>query len=79
MTLDALSKKLNEMYVNAPEGGKVTMSILFGIKYYDHIKEVGVTSIIKQSGLPKNYYSEVSKGVNLACYVSLKKEKTLLL
>ena len=57
ITLDELSKKLNEMYVNAPEGEKVTMSILFGIEYYDQIKTVGVTSIIKQSGLPKNYNS----------------------
>ena len=71
MTLDELSKKLNEMYVNAPKGGKVTMSILFGIKYCDHIINVGLKSVIQQSGLPINYYSEVSKGVKLASHVSL--------
>ena len=71
MTLDELSKKLNEMYVNAPKGGKVTMSILFGIEYSDFINAVGVKDVIEQSGLPTNYYCEVSKGVKLASFVSL--------
>ena len=73
MTLDELSKKLNETYVNAPRGKKVTMSILFGIEYGDFIKAVGVKDVIKQSGLPTNYSSEVSKGINLSKYVGLLK------
>ena len=59
MTLDELSKKLKEMYINAPRGKKVTMSILFGIEYCDFIKVVGLKDVIKQSGLSTNYYCDV--------------------
>ena len=44
---------------------------LFGIKYADEIRDCGVpvTTIVRLSGLPHSYNTEVSKGVRLARYV----------
>lgn len=72
MTIDELAKKLNKMYATAHKGERVTMIHLFGVRYSDEIKEVGVKNVIEQSGIRSSYHSEVSKGMRLAKYVLLK-------
>jgi hypothetical protein len=56
---------------SAPKGEKVTFIHLFGIKYYNEIKKVGVRQVIEQSGIHSSYYIEVSKGVKLAKHVKI--------
>ena len=71
-----LGRTLYKMYRDAPEGEKTTMIHLFGIKYADKIRDreepVPVREIIRLSGLPETYDTEVSKGVRLARYVVLR-------
>jgi hypothetical protein len=71
MTLNELGSKLREMYNNAPKGDAVAMIHLFGIKYASQINEgkISKRDIIKQSGLPKSFITELTKGVKLAAYV----------
>ena len=71
MTPDELAHTLSEMYNDALEGEAKTMIHLFGIKYADEIRDCGapVTEIVRLSGLPKSYNTEVSNGVRLARYV----------
>jgi hypothetical protein len=74
MTLNELGTKLGEMYNDAPKGNSVAMIHLFGIKYANEIKasEYSKKDIIKQSGIPSTYLTELSKGVKLAEYVTPK-------
>tara|TARA_R110002096_G_scaffold401123_1_gene597893 strand:- start:1765 stop:1992 length:228 start_codon:yes stop_codon:yes gene_type:complete len=71
MTLNELGTRLSEMYNNAPKGGAVAMIHLFGIKYANDIKgsEYSKKDIIKQSGIPTSYLTELTKGVKLSEYV----------
>jgi len=71
MTENDLGRKLKEMYDNAPKGYKVTQIHHFGIKYANIIKDndYKVSEIIKISGLPDSYKTEVSKGIKLDRYV----------
>ncbi len=71
MTPIELGRILSEMYRDAPEGEATTMIHLFGIRYADEIGDCGapVTEIVRLSGLPASYNTEVSKGVRLARYV----------
>ena len=73
MTLDELSKKLNETFLNAPDGKRVTMIILFGIQYCDYLEQVGASNVVEQSGINTKYYGEIRKGMNLSKYVGLLK------
>ena len=75
MTLIELGTKLSEMYHNAPKGDSVAMIHLFGIKYAYEIKESKFSKkdIIIQSGISLSYLTELTKGVKLAEYVTLKK------
>ncbi|MBO0953173.1 HTH-like domain-containing protein [Fibrella forsythiae] len=66
-----LGQLLTEIYQQAPQKELVVMVNLFGIRYHQEIKEAGVLPIVKASGIPRNYKSEVSKGVKLAKYVTL--------
>ena len=77
MTIVELAKKLSEMYENAPEGDKVTMIHLFGIRYSGEIikNKYVASEIIKNTELKDgkkmkdSYQTEISKGVNLSKYV----------
>jgi hypothetical protein len=77
MTIVELAKKLSEMYENAPEGDKVAMIHLFGIRYSNEILKNNFVAgeIIKNTKLKNgskmntSYQTEISKGVNLSKYV----------
>jgi 5-methylcytosine-specific restriction protein B len=77
MTIVELAKKLSEMYENAPEGDKVAMIHLFGIRYSNEITKNNYVAgeIIKNTKLKNgsqmntSYQTEISKGVNLSKYV----------
>jgi 5-methylcytosine-specific restriction protein B len=80
MTIIDLAKKLSEMYEDAPDGDKVAMIHLFGIRYSNEIRENGKISyvsreIIKNTKLKNglsmhaSYDREIFKGLKLAKYV----------
>lgn len=72
--LQKLSEKLNEMYFSAMDGEAVAMIHLFGIKYASDIQELEESkrSIAKAAGIPESYGTEISKGVKLSKYVTVK-------
>lgn len=74
MTLYELSNKLKDMYNNAPKGESTTMIHLFGITYANEIKNADFTpkDILKAASMPASYYTEISKGIRLAKYVSIR-------
>ena len=63
------------MYDNAPDGDTVAMIHVFGIKYAEEIRisDTNPRQIAESSGIPASYVSEISKGVKLAKYVTLRK------
>jgi hypothetical protein len=74
MTVEQLGKKLKEMYDNAPRKEQVTWVHLFGIRYAEQIKEIGIREVIEQSGILSTYGAELSKAIRLAKYVKPTKE-----
>lgn len=62
------------MYFESREGEAVAMIHLFGIKYAAEIKESGASmkGIAKAAGIRESYGTEISKGVKLAKFVSVK-------
>ena len=74
MTENELGKILKYMYENAPSGEKTTMIHLFGVKYAEVIERSNLDKqqIMKSSGLPPSYYTEVVKGIRLAKHVVAK-------
>ncbi len=71
-TSNELGKILADMYANAQKNEQVTMIYLFGVKYADDIRKVGVREVIEQSGILSTYKTELKKAINLAKYVSPK-------
>ena len=69
---EELGAILRRMYDDAPHGEKVANIHLFGIKYASAIRDAGLTAgeVVKSSGLRASYQAEVSKGMNLAKYVT---------
>ncbi len=74
MTINELAEKLANMYETAPTGDSVAMIHLFGIRYSNEIKDLGVSSkaLAKAAKLNDSYGTEISKGVKLAKYVTPK-------
>ena len=74
MTKQNLSIELKKMYTNALQGDKTTMIRLFGIKYAQELQEceASMTEIAELSGIAASYHAEISKGIRLAKYVTLK-------
>lgn len=74
MTKQDLAQKLKDMYFNAPQGEKVSMIHLFGIKYAEEIKECKASTkeIAKAAEINESYGTEISKGVKLGHYVNVK-------
>ena len=74
MTNIELAKTLKDMYNNAPQGDSTTMIRLFGIKYADELKKCtsSMSNIAELAEIGINYHAEISKGIRLAKYVSIK-------
>jgi hypothetical protein len=64
-----LGSILNDMYTNAIKGEQVMMIHLFGIKYSEDIRNVGIRDVLEQSGIRASYLTELNKGVKLSKYV----------
>ena len=62
------------MYSTAPKGDSTTMIRLFGIQYADELKSItaSMSEIAELAEIGINYHAEISKGIRLAKYVSLK-------
>lgn len=73
MNSQKLKSRLKEMYLSANIGEKSMMIRLFGIIYAEEIKVEGVTPKELASSIENdNYHAEISKGMKLAKYVTLK-------
>lgn len=72
MTSRKLAQELADMYFNAPQGDKVTMIHLFGIRYAEKIEYCGssIQKIVKLDGIGDSYATEVHKGIRLSQYVT---------
>ena len=85
MTINELGQILRDMYDNAPDGDKVAMIHLFGIRYSDEIMEKIIenndnklsvmkeilknTKLSNKEQMPASYEVEISKGLRLSKYV----------
>ena len=69
-----LADILSHWYRHAPEGDSTTMIRLFGIVYVDEIGKCGATvsEIVRLSDISDKYNAEVSKGMRLARYVTVR-------
>ncbi|MBA6339378.1 hypothetical protein H4J57_19525 [Colwellia sp. BRX8-7] len=74
LTVVELGRILKDKYHTAPKGEAVAMIHLFGITYAEHIKATGASmrALILAANIPKSYATEISKGVKLAAFVSIK-------
>lgn len=70
----ALANILTYMHDNATDKKVTAMIELFGIKYADEIKRSGATAadIVRLSELRDGYDTEVTRGMRLAPYVTIK-------
>ena len=73
METNELSCILKNMYDDAVKD-KITMIILFGIKYADEIRNNGTSpkDILKAAKMPDSYATEIYKGMRLSKYVDVK-------
>ena len=79
MTTKALGDNLRKMYFRE-NVNKVTMILLFGIKYAEEIRAAAsnssmnsvVKEIVDHAKVPSSYAIEIKKAVALADYVDLK-------
>lgn len=71
-----LGQILKEMYDKAPRGDQAAHIHLFGIKYAEALtnERLSKKGILKNAGLPESYQTEISKGVRLAKYVTIKEQ-----
>lgn len=68
-----LADILAHAYANGAEGETVVTLHLFGIKYAREIEAHGsLLELVKSSGIPESYQTEIRKGMNLARYVEIK-------
>lgn len=72
MTENQLSDTLKIMYDNAEENDKVCQIHLFGIKYANELDGANKQAIAYQATGKKSYGTEISKGIRLSQYVSIK-------
>ena len=74
MSLSSLAASLKQMYEFAPDGEQMAMIHLFGIRYAAEIKSSDFTpkDIVTAAGLKPSLYTELTKGIKLASYVSEK-------
>lgn len=69
-----LARILRNMYENAKRNEAVCQINLFGIMYAEKIKKSGcsVKRIVELSGIRQGYLSEITKGMKLSKYVTVK-------
>lgn len=74
MTDNQLAAALEKMYHNAPKGESVAMIHLFGIKYAEELKnsKSNKKDIAKAAKVPESFATEISKGIKLAKYITVK-------
>ena len=76
MTPAELALRLRKMYSHAARGEAVTNIHLFGIKYANEIAGCGASpaEIVRLSGIPESYVTEVGKGIRLASRVTITRD-----
>ena len=75
MTVDEAAQILRKMYEDGSRMHRSVAAIhLFGIKYADELHRLPIGEIVLRAGLPESYKTEISKGRNLAEYVTVTKE-----
>ena len=77
MTPRELADTLSQMHHSAADGNKSVVVHLFGIRYADEIRDCGasIAEIVRLSALSHTTLArEVSKGMKLARYVSLRSD-----
>jgi len=76
MTELLLGNVLKQLYETAPRGLQVASIHTFSIYYADTIEKerLNKKEILRSAGLQESYQTEISKGINLARYVSVKEE-----
>lgn len=74
MEIEELSAILKEKYVNAPKNEQVANIHLFGIEYAEIIKKNNykIIEIIRLAEMKESYKVELSKGIKLSKFVTLK-------
>lgn len=72
MALLELAHKLRRAYTEAPEGEKVTMIHLFGIRHAQELQRHSIRELAHAAGLNKSYITEIGKGIRLARYVDVR-------
>jgi hypothetical protein len=72
VSTESLGMELKNMYKNAPDKEMVTQIHIFSIKNAAIIQRNNfkVSKILKSSGIPKSYITELHKGPKLSNYVS---------
>ena len=67
-----LINELKHMYSNAPNGYQMSMIHLFAIKYAKELKKYTLKTIAILATGKASFATEISKGINLANFVSIK-------
>lgn len=75
MKIDELSGILKDRYENAPKKEQVANIHLFGIEFAEIIKKNNykTSELIKLAEMKKSYNVELSKGMKLSKFVTIKK------
>ena len=71
-----LAAELRRAYDTAPRNEAACQIHLFGIRYAQELQNCGCTlrHIVELSGVSMGYLSEISKGVKLARYVTIRED-----
>lgn len=74
MTINELGAVLSKLYHNAPKGEAVAMIHVFGIKYAEELESsrFNKKAVARAASIPESYGTEISKGMKLANYVTVK-------
>jgi hypothetical protein len=73
LEIQALAEKLHGAWNNAQRHEQSIQVILFGLRHAKQLSEIGVMpKIVKLSGIPTKFISDLSKGVHLDKYVKFR-------
>lgn len=74
MTERELAQALRAMYQNAPLGDRVAAIHVFAIRYAAELErpDVNKATVLELAGMSNSYKTEISKGMRLARYVTLR-------
>ena len=69
-----LGIELRKMYDSAPQGDQVAAIHLFAIRYWNELsgRKLNKKLILQAANLPNSYATEISKGIKLGKYVTIK-------